>query len=67
MKSLNFERAIMIILAFQLIEASVRRGDYGGRANQGRKLGTEGVYAKQGWACSVVLSYFYPKEVVGYP
>ena len=48
MKSLNFERAFMIILAFQLIEASVMRGDYGGHAYRGRKLEAEGVYAKAG-------------------
>ena len=32
-------KAIMLNLAFQLIEAPVRRGDCGGRAIQGRKLG----------------------------
>ena len=44
----------MIILAFRLIEVSVWHGDYGGRANQGRKLGAEVVYAKTGrvwWPC----------------
>ena len=39
LNQLTFGEAIMLNLAFQLIEAPVRRGDCGGRAIQGRKLG----------------------------